>query len=93
MHDFAVNIPSQNSTFQSYHVIVLDTHIEDIPVTRVAKKIIDKKPDQQIIFAATLTTNKLYQPFELNGRSIVWFIDSITIRRTVKYSQLQYTVL
>jgi CheY-like chemotaxis protein len=47
---------------QSYHVIVLDTHLKDMPVTQVAKKIIDRKPDQQIIFTTTLTSDYLGQP-------------------------------
>jgi CheY-like chemotaxis protein len=54
---------------QSYHVIILDTHLKDIPVTQVAKKIIDRKPDQQIIFTTTLTSDNLNQPFSSNGRN------------------------
>jgi CheY-like chemotaxis protein len=54
---------------QSYHVIVLDTHLKDIPVTQVAKKITDRKPDQQIIFTTTLTSDNLNQPFSSNGRN------------------------
>jgi CheY-like chemotaxis protein len=54
---------------QSFHVIVLDTHLKDIPVTQVAKKIIDRKPDQQIIFITTLTFDNLNQPFSPNGRN------------------------
>ena len=56
---------------QSYHVIVLDTHLKDIPVTQVAKKIIDKKPDQQIIFTTTLTSDNLNIPSSSNGRRII----------------------
>jgi CheY-like chemotaxis protein len=54
---------------QSYHVIVLDTHLKDIPVTQVAKMIIDRKPDQQIIFTTTLTSDNLNQPFSSTGLS------------------------
>jgi CheY-like chemotaxis protein len=54
---------------QSYHVIVLDTHLKDIPVTQVAKKIIDRKPDQKIIFTTTLTSDNLNQPFSSNVRN------------------------
>ena len=56
---------------QSYHVIVLDTHLKDIPVTQVAKKIIDKKPDQQIIFTTTLTSDNLNLPSSSTGRRII----------------------
>ena len=54
---------------QSYHVIVLDSHLNDIPVTQVAKKIIDSKPDQQIIFTTTLISDNLNLPFSSNGHS------------------------
>jgi CheY-like chemotaxis protein len=56
---------------QSYHVIVLDTHLKDIPVTQVAKKIIDRKADQQIIFTTTLTSDNRNVPFIPNGRSSI----------------------
>jgi CheY-like chemotaxis protein len=54
---------------RSYHVIVLDTHIKDIPVTQVAKMIIDSKPDQQIIFTTTITSDSLNPSVIPNGRS------------------------
>jgi DNA-binding NarL/FixJ family response regulator len=34
---------------QPYLIIILDTHLKDIPVTEVAKKIIDRKPNQHIV--------------------------------------------
>ena len=42
---------------QSYLVIILDTHLKDIPVTEVAKKIIDRKPNQHIVFTSTLPSD------------------------------------
>ena len=55
----------------SYHAIILDTHLKDIPVTEVAKQIIDKKSDQQIIFTTTLTSDNLNLPSSSTGRRIM----------------------
>ncbi|MGA9167638.1 MAG: response regulator [Nitrososphaeraceae archaeon] len=52
---------------QSYLVIILDTHLKDIPVTEVAKKIIDRKPNQHIVFTTTLPLDSLSQTFISTG--------------------------
>lgn len=52
---------------QSYLVIILDTHLKDIPVTEVAKKIFDSKPNQQIVFTTTLSSDSLTQTFISTG--------------------------
>jgi DNA-binding response OmpR family regulator len=52
---------------QSYLVIILDTHLKDIPVAEVAKKIIDRKPNQQIVFTTTLSSDSLSQTFISTG--------------------------
>jgi CheY-like chemotaxis protein len=52
---------------QSYLVIILDTHLKDIPVTEVAKKIIDRKPNQHIVFTTTLPSDSLSQTFISTG--------------------------
>jgi CheY-like chemotaxis protein len=42
-------------------IIILDTHIKDIPCIQLAKQIVNKKPDQQIIFTTTLSSDSLQE--------------------------------
>ena len=39
---------------QGFDLIILDTHLDDIPCLQVAKKIIAGKADQKIIFTSTM---------------------------------------
>ena len=42
-------------------MIILDTHIKDIPCIQVAKEIFSRKPDQRIIFTTTMPSNIVRQ--------------------------------
>jgi CheY-like chemotaxis protein len=48
-------------------IIILDTHLKDIPCIQVAKEIIDRKPDQQIVFTTTLLPDSLIQDISSIG--------------------------
>jgi CheY-like chemotaxis protein len=56
----------KNSKAQS-DIIILDTHLKDIPCIQVAKEIIDRKPDQQIVFTTTLSSDSLIQDISSIG--------------------------
>ena len=38
---------------QEYDLIIMDTHIKDTSALRIAKKILEERPDQQIVFTST----------------------------------------
>ncbi|MGC1931961.1 MAG: response regulator [Candidatus Nitrosopolaris sp.] len=50
-----------------FDIIILDTHLKDIPFIQVAKKIANTKPDQQIIFTSTLPSNIIKQDIDSTG--------------------------
>jgi DNA-binding response OmpR family regulator len=50
-----------------FDIIILDTHLEDIPFIQVAKKIANAKPDQQIIFTSTLPSDMIRQDIDSIG--------------------------
>ena len=41
------------SSRQDYDLIIIDTHINDASAIHIAKKIIEEKPDQEIVFSST----------------------------------------
>lgn len=49
-----VNIPQRSSI-----IVILDSHIRDIPFIEVAKQILNRKPDIQIIFTTTLPSGSI----------------------------------
>ncbi len=49
-----VNIPRRSSI-----IVILDSHIRDIPIVEVAKQILNRKPDIQIIFTTTLPSDSI----------------------------------
>jgi DNA-binding response OmpR family regulator len=42
-------------------IIILDTHLKDIPCIQVAREIVNKRPDQRIIFTTTLPPDSVRQ--------------------------------
>lgn len=68
-----VNIPQESNI-----IVILDSHIRDIPLVEVAKQILNRKPDIQIIFTTTLPSDCinsvginnnskiLFKPFEFS---------------------------
>lgn len=40
-------------------IVILDTHLKDISCLQVAKQILDRKPEQRIIFTATLSADSV----------------------------------
>ncbi len=42
-------------------LIILDTHIKDIPCIQVAREIVTRRPDQQIIFTTTMPPDSVRQ--------------------------------
>jgi DNA-binding response OmpR family regulator len=74
---------------QSYLVIILDTHLKDIPVTEVAKKIINRKPNQHIVFTTTLPLETLSQTFISTGLNN---IKETTITKPFRLSTLSAVI-
>jgi CheY-like chemotaxis protein len=74
---------------QPYLVIILDTHLKDIPVTEVAKKIIDRKPNQHIVFTTTLPSDSLSQTFISTGLNN---IKETTITKPFRLSTLSVMI-
>jgi CheY-like chemotaxis protein len=74
---------------QSYLVIILDTHLKDIPVTEVAKKIIDGKANQHIVFTTTLSSDSLSQTFISRGLNN---IKETTITKPFRLSALSAVI-
>jgi CheY-like chemotaxis protein len=52
---------SKNKTHGFDMIIILDTHLKDIPCIQVAREIVNKRPDQRIIFTTTLTPDSVRQ--------------------------------
>ena len=50
-----------------FDIIILDTHLKDIPCIQVAKEIANRKLDQQIIFTSTLPSNIIKQDIDSIG--------------------------
>jgi CheY-like chemotaxis protein len=50
-----------------FDIIILDTHLKDIPCIEVAKEIANRKPDQQIIFTSTIPSDIVRQDIESVG--------------------------
>ena len=50
-----------------FDIIILDTHLKDIPFIQVATKIANAKPDQQIIFTSTLPSDMIKQDIDSIG--------------------------
>ena len=46
----AIDMPDK---CQSYDVIIIDSHLKDSSGAHIAKKILEEKPDQQIVFTTT----------------------------------------
>jgi len=42
-------------------IIILDTHLKDIPCTHVAREIVTRRPDQQIIFTTPMPPDSVRQ--------------------------------
>ncbi len=56
-----------------FDIIILDTHLKDIPFIQVATKIANAKPDQQIIFTSTLPSDMIKQDIDSIGINIIPF--------------------
>jgi DNA-binding response OmpR family regulator len=50
-----------------FDLVILDTHLKDIPCIQVAKEIANRKPDQQIIFTSTLPSDTIRQDIDSIG--------------------------
>ena len=50
-----------------FNLVILDTHLKDIPCIQVAKEIVNTKPDQQIIFTSTLPSEIIEQDIDSIG--------------------------
>ncbi|HXX98575.1 MAG TPA: response regulator [Candidatus Bathyarchaeia archaeon] len=50
-----------------FDIIILDTHLRDIPFVEVATKIANAKPDQQFIFTSTLPSDIIKQDIDSIG--------------------------
>jgi CheY-like chemotaxis protein len=57
---------NENNT-KVFDLIILDTHIKDIPCIQVAKEIFSRKPDQRIIFTTTMPSNIVRQDIHSIG--------------------------
>jgi len=58
--------PNKDKTV-GFDVIILDTHLRDIPFVEVATKIANAKPDQQFIFTSTLPSDMIKQDIDSIG--------------------------
>jgi DNA-binding response OmpR family regulator len=74
---------------QPHLIIILDTHLKDIPVTEVAKKIIGRKPNQHIVFTTTLPSDSLSQTFISTGLNN---IKETTITKPFRLSTLSVVI-
>jgi DNA-binding response OmpR family regulator len=52
---------NKNKTHGFGMIIILDTHLKDIPCIQVAREIVNKRPDQRIIFTTTLPPDSVRQ--------------------------------
>jgi CheY-like chemotaxis protein len=50
-----------------FDLVILDTHLKDIPCIEVAKEIANRKPDQQFIFTSTLPSDIIRQDIDSIG--------------------------
>jgi hypothetical protein len=48
-------------------MIILDTHLKDIPYVQVAKEIVNRTLDQRIIFTTTLPSDRVRQDIDSMG--------------------------
>ena len=58
---------SSSNDFPREAVVILDTHLEDISSIKVAKQIIDRNPNQQVIFTTTLPSDIISQEISSAG--------------------------
>jgi DNA-binding response OmpR family regulator len=56
-----ITYTSKNKTQGFDMIIILDTHLKDIPFIQVARDIVNKRPDQRIIFTTTLPPDSVRQ--------------------------------
>jgi CheY-like chemotaxis protein len=56
-----------SNNFPREAVLILDTHLEDISSIQVAKQIVDRNPNQQIIFTTTLPSDIISQEISSAG--------------------------
>jgi DNA-binding response OmpR family regulator len=52
---------NKNKTHGFDMIIILDTHLKDFPFIQVAREIVNKRPDQRIIFTTTLPPDSVRQ--------------------------------
>ena len=57
---------NKNKT-QEFDMIILDTHLKDIPYVQVAKEIVNRTLDQRIIFTTTLPSDRVRQDIDSMG--------------------------
>jgi CheY-like chemotaxis protein len=57
----------ESTSFRQDLIVILDTHLKDIRSVEVAKEIINKNPQQKIIFTSTLPTDVVRQETILAG--------------------------
>lgn len=56
-----------SNNFPRDAVVILDTHLEDVSSIQVAKQIIDRNPNQQVIFTTTLPSDIISQEISAAG--------------------------
>jgi hypothetical protein len=56
-----------STSFRQDFIVILDTHLKDIPSVEVAKEIINKNLHQKIIFTSTLPSDIVRQETILAG--------------------------
>src|SRR6266480_2240237 len=63
----AVNKSVNKNKNKTHDMIILDTHLKDIPYVQVAKEIVNRTLDQRIIFTTTLPSDRVRQDIDSMG--------------------------
>ena len=63
----SADVDKDKDKTDGFDIIILDTHLKDIPCIQVAKEIANRKLDQQIIFTSTLPSNIIKQDIDSIG--------------------------
>jgi len=58
---------SNNKTDEFDVIVILDTHLKDIPSIQVAREIVTRRPNQQIIFTTTMPPENVRQDINSIG--------------------------
>jgi len=63
----SADVDKDKDKTDGFDIIILDTHLKDIPCIQVAKEIANTRPDQQIIFTSTLPSDIIRQDIDSIG--------------------------